>query len=97
MFDGGDCCRGGRGLAHMLQQHGSGPDGPDGVGYAPARDIWGGAVYGLEEGWEALLGVDVGRRGDADMIRSSDSFSSRGQWSLSMMVASIAREPSSGT
>src|SRR5690606_8882531 len=57
---------GGLGLAQVVQHEGGGPDLPDRVRDALARDVRGGPVHRLEEGRECALRVDVGAGRDAD-------------------------------
>src|SRR5436190_22792535 len=53
-------------LAEMVEHQRTGPDGPDWIGDAFARDVRGGTVDRLEHRRMAPLGIDVRSRRDAE-------------------------------
>src|SRR3712207_3243080 len=48
------------GVPEILEHHGAGPDLAYRVRDAPAGDVWGRAVHGLEHGRKPAFGVEVG-------------------------------------
>src|SRR5215207_10933875 len=61
------------GVPEMLEHHGAGPDLAYRVRDAPAGDVGGRAVHGLEHGWELALRVEVGGGCDPDAPRDRGS------------------------
>ena len=66
LLDGGDDRGGGLAVTEMVEHHGSRPDLPDRVGDSLARDIGRRSVHRFEHRGVVALGVDVGRRRDAN-------------------------------
>ena len=76
-FDGAHDRRRRVGMAEMLEHHRARPDLADRIGDALAGDVRRGAVHRLERRRKIALGIDVGRRRDAD--RAADGRTEIGQ------------------